>query len=484
MLRREKIELSIERRVISNLIMSTPLIAFCKSAGDPSLFESSLGRIVATWCYDYYDHTSAAPGYAITDLYRQKVSELPTADADMVFAFLSTCSDEWAPDNVELSKAMALKYFQERSLVRLYEKLGRAIQGKDISRGYTEIAQFTKPDAHKSEGVSLFKDAGEIANAFDNTEEELFRMPGPLGAIMGPIIREDFIALVGPPKCGKTWWLMNFATVAALSGLKVLFISLEMSKVQMIRRFWQMLTGTTRYGEEVDWPTFTFDESGKARVVVGKHTPPMVDTRISSIEAMQSTFRKMSRRGQLELRNYSLGNLSINGLKSELKNLDVYENFIPDVICLDYADGMDHGPGAVERDRLNNTWKALRNVASEIKGAVITVSHSGRDTVGGEKDVKAKNVTDDIRKVNHVTKLGNINQTVEEKKMGIVRIDFDTLRDGAPVNDAVVCTSCLAIGRPYLEIEFLSQVDLGQEEAYAFDEEQPRRPTKRSQYRR
>ena len=31
----------------------------------------------------------------------------------------------------------------------------------------------------------------------------------------------------------------------------------------------------------------------------------MVDTRISSIEAMQSTFRKMSRRGQLELRNYS-----------------------------------------------------------------------------------------------------------------------------------------------------------------------------------
>ena len=52
------------------------------------------------------------------------------------------------------------------------------------------------------------------------------------------------------------------------------------------------------------------------------------------------------------------------------------------------------------------------------------------------------------------------------------------------MNDAVVCTSCLAIGRPYLEIEFLSQVDLGQEEAYAFDEEQPRRPTKKSQYRR
>ena len=456
MLRREKIELSIERRVISNLIMSTPLIAFCKSAGDPSLFESSLGRIVATWCYDYYDHTSAAPGYAITDLYRQKVSELPEADADMVFAFLSTCSDEWAPDNVELSKEMALKYFQGRSLVRLSEKLGRAIQGGDISRGYTEIAQFTKPDAHKSEGVSMFKDAGEIANAFDNAEEELFRMPGPLGAIMGPIIREDFIAIVGPPKCGKTWWLMNFATVAALSGLKVLFISLEMSKVQMIRRFWQMLTGTTRYGEEVDWPTFAFDELAssccgwKAYTSDGDHH--------NSIEEA-STFRKMID-GQLELRNYSLGNLSINGLKSELKNLDVYENFIPDVICLDYADGMDHGPGAVERDRINNTWKALRNVASEIKGAVITVSHSGRDTVGGEKDVKAKNVTDDIRKVNHVTKLGNINQTVEEKKMGIVRIDFDTLRDGAPVNDAVVCTSCLAIGRPYLEIEFIT-MDLG-----------------------
>ena len=126
--------------------------------------------IVATWCYDYYDHTSAAYAFRFV---QAEGAELPEADANMVFAFLSACSDEWAPDNVELSKDMALKYFQERSLVRLYEKLGRVIQGKDISRGYTEIAQFTKPDAHKSEGVSMFKDAGEIANAFDNAEEEL-----------------------------------------------------------------------------------------------------------------------------------------------------------------------------------------------------------------------------------------------------------------------------------------------------------------------
>ena len=79
MLHREKVEMSVERRVLSNLIMSTPLLAKCFKAGDPSMFESTMSRIVATWVWEFFSRTGDAPGQAITDIYRQRASELKEA---------------------------------------------------------------------------------------------------------------------------------------------------------------------------------------------------------------------------------------------------------------------------------------------------------------------------------------------------------------------------------------------------------------------
>lgn len=464
MLRREKIEISIERRVLSNLIMSTPLLGKCYKVGDPRLFESSLTRIVATWVWEFYDRKGVAPGPAISDIFRQKASTLQPSDKDMVGAFLSACSDEWLPTNVSLAEDMAVKYFQDRSLALLVEKLQRAVQSGDTSGGFHAVAEFTKPDVRQADVVDIFKDAQAVSSAFENDEEEIFTMPGVLGSVIGPFIQEDFIAFIGPPKSGKTWWLMAIAVQAALQGRSVLFVSLEMSKKQMVRRFWQMLTGTTRYGEEVPWPVFEYDSEGVAHVRDGSHTPPRVDASVEGVERAQQALRSVSRHGRLELRNYATGTLSVRGLEAELKDMEVYEGFTPEVICVDYADIMDLGPGSDEREKINRCWKSLRGLASTRKCMVATVSQTGRATVSGEQDAAEGQISEDIRKVAHVTKMITINHTPKEKKRGICRIACNTTRDGAPVNDSVVCTSCLSIGRPYLECELLSRVDLGSDE--------------------
>ncbi len=180
MLRREKVELSVERRVLSNLIMSTSLVAKCRKAGDPSLFESSLSRIVATWVWEFFDRFGEAPGTAISDIYQQKATDLKDADAEMVKEYLDTCSDEWIPTNVALATDSAIKYFQQRSLALLVEKLQRAVASGDTSGGMHAIADFTKPDVRQSQVVNMFKDAATISNAFENDEEEIFSMPGVL----------------------------------------------------------------------------------------------------------------------------------------------------------------------------------------------------------------------------------------------------------------------------------------------------------------
>lgn len=467
MLRREKIEINEERKVLSNLIMSTSLLAKCRSMLDPTLFESNMGKIVSTWVVEFFDRYNEAPQTAIGDIYERKAADLQDADAEMVRAYLDTCSNEWMPTNLGLATENAIEYFQGRALVSLVEKLQRAIASKNIKGGLHAISDFTKPEVQQAQIVDLFKDSSTISAAFDNADEEIFTMPGVLGSVIGPFIVEDFIAIIGPPKSGKTWWLMTIAWQASLKGKRVLYVSLEMSERQVVRRFWQMFTGTSRYGEEVPWPMFERDEeSGTAKIVDYVWNPPRVDTRIEAIEKVQRDMRQTSRGGRLELRTFATGTLSVKGLEATLKDMEVYEGFVPDVICVDYADIMDLGPGSDEREKINRTWKALRGLASTRKCMVATVSQTGRATVGGEQDAAESQISEDIRKVAHVTKMMTINHTPAEKKRGITRFACNTTRDGAPVQDSVVCTSCLAIGRPYLDCELLSRVDMSQEEQW------------------
>lgn len=482
MLQREKIDLSPERRVLSNLIMSTRLLARCRHVGDPSMFESTMSRAVATWVWDFYDRTGEAPGKAISDIYRQRARELRDADAELVFAYLETCSDEWLPTNDSLAEEMAVGYFQGRSLSILNDRLTSALRAGDTSGAFHAVAEFTKPGVRVKESVSILRDSGEIAGAFEGDGEEIFKLPGELGRVIGPFIEEDFAAFIAPPKRGKTWWLMATAVQATLQGHKVLFVSLEMSKRQMTRRFWQMLTGTSRYGEEAPWPIFESQGDG-FRISDGKAKTRRVDASPESIQAVQEKLRRVSHGGRLELRNFPTGSLSVRGLEQELKDLEVYENFCPDVIVVDYADIMDLGSGDSERDKLNRCWKSLRGLASSRKCVVVTASQTGRETVGGEKDAKEKNVAEDIRKLAHVTKMITINQTEQEQARGIYRISCNTTRDGAVIHDQVVCTYCLAIGRPFLECQLLSRVDMSGEVEYRDGEEPQERPSRNSRGR-
>ena len=329
--------------------------------------------------------------------------------------------------------------------------------------------------------MNLFRDASIIANAFENDEEEIFTMPGVLGSVIGPFIQEDFVAVIGPPKSGKTWWLMTIAVQAALQGKHVLYVSLEMSEKQVVRRFWQMLTGSSRYGEELHYPVMVYDDEGNAQLADVSEPSHRVDASLEGIEKAQRAFRKITRNDKFELRTFPTGTLSVKGLEAELKDMEVYSGWAPEVICVDYADIMDLGPGSDEREKINRCWKALRGLASTRKCMVATVSQTGRATVGGEQDAAENQVSEDIRKVAHVTKMITINHTPAEKKRGITRLACNTTRDGAPVQDSVVCTTCLAIGRPYMECELLSRVDMSQEEQWdGSEDDENNMPAKRS----
>ena len=455
------VDVSEEKRVLSHMITSTPLLARLKGIAEPQLFESSYARVVAGWIWEYYELTSVAPERGMQDIYQRKLVDLDEDLRDLIATFLTNLSQEWeraTPNNVDFSFEEDLHYFKVQSLKKLKDGVISAINDGDTARGEQLVGEYQRPEKHLGQAINILKDSKVIHRAFTNTDEAVLELGGPVGKLIGPLCREDFIAFQAPPKRGKTWWLEWLAWRTMLAGKKSIFFSFEMSQDQMVRRFWQMITGCSRFGE--DAPITRFEPHGDKYELVTyeKESTNAVITDLGVIQREQNKIWITSRGGELRLENYPMHSMSVPELNTRLRNLTLYDNYTPDMVVADYADIMKH-TGQDPRDKLNNTWMGLRGMASSLKCVVATASQSsGRDSLLGKKDADESNIAEDYRKLAHVTKLVNINQNQDERKRGIYRLSSNTQREGECLDDTVLCTSRLAIGRPLLDAHFMNEI--------------------------
>lgn len=454
----EKVDISVESRILGNLITSGDLLGKVRGIVDPTLFESPISRIVGQWVIDYYDRMQDAPGKAVVDIYIARRSELNEADSGLVYAFLKNCSASWKPSNVKYAEDMASKFFQQRSLERLIDNLKNKAGTGNIDGAQRLIAEYVKPELVHSRSIDLLHNAAAIQHAFQNEDEELFGLRGNMNALVGgPLCRGDLVAFLAPPKSGKTWWMIDTAIVAMTRGQKVLFVSLEMSEEQVIRRFWQSLSGCSRFGEKA--PGSQFQENGqKVDLVLGERSTKRVELDTPSIEAIQKTYLSVSS-GDLKIRCYPPRTLTLQKLQSELKLIEVFENYVPDVIVIDYADIMALPQGRERRLQLDDLWLGLRNINLERNNLIVTASQTGRETVGGKRDADESNIAEAVSKINHVTRMITINRSKRDKRMGIYRMSCQTMRDGKECFEQLVVCNCLEIGRPWMGDCFMSQVN-------------------------
>lgn len=460
----ERVDISVESRILGNLITSGELLGKVRQIIDPTLFESPISRIVGQWVLDYFDRLHDAPGKAITDVFIARRAELNEADAGLVKSFLQNCSVTWKPTNVAFAEGMATKFFQERSLDRLIENLKAKASGGNIDGAQRLIAEYVRPELVHSRSIDLLHcKPGIIQNAYQNEDEELFGLRGGLDRLVGgPLCRGELVAFLAPPKSGKTWWMVDTAITAMTRGKKVLFVSLEMTEDQMIRRFWQSLSGCSRWGENS--PGSQFVQNGnKWDLVQGERTTKRVDLEPKSIEEIQKVYNNLG--GELKFRCYPTGTLTLQKLQSELKLLEVFEGFVPDVIVLDYADIMALPPGKEKRHQLDALWMGLKGITNERNILIVTASQTNRETVGGKRDADETNIAEAASKINHVNRMITINRSPRDKRMGIYRMSCQTMRDGRECYEQLVVLNCLEIGRPWMGDKFMSEVNFPRDNA-------------------
>jgi len=135
---------------------------------------------------------------------------------------------------------------------------------------------------------------------------------------------------------------------------------------------------------------------------------------------------------------------------NKLDNLEHYDDFVPDVIITDYADITRSENRGEKRHQIDEIWLGHRFISQERNCLVLTASHSNKATF--DRDIRQGDLSEDYRKLNHVTWAGALNQNEEENEQGIMRLSVlaDRYQRFNGMNEAKVL-QCLDIGQVCLD---------------------------------
>lgn len=448
----KKISADQERRFIINLITDD---RFCREISplvDKRFFTSVYTREISIWCMEYYQQFSCAPRKDIQSIFNSKKQNMvDEASVEIIRKFLSSISNEYVEsniNNVEYEIKNAVKWLKIRSLELLKKSIIDSIEDNEPTKGEVALADYKRIEKALGQGASILHDTQKIIDAFMDTDEVMFTFPGALGVVAGKMCRGDFISFLAPMKRGKTWYLWYVAETALHYQHKVVFFTLEMTEKQIIQRSWRSLVGQPKEKGIVQIPYFE-KEADKYTVESKEEEREGLDT--SKIEYLQKKLKRKFRKGDVRIISLPTKSASVSDLKMHLDNMEYYENFIPDVVVVDYADILipEKTFKGEYRHQLDNIWSGLRRLAQEKNCLVVTASQTEKSTF--KKDVDKGSAAEDVRKIAHITCGLALNQTEKEKEKGIMRIAQVAVREDRQSFQQAIVLQCLDIGRPCID---------------------------------
>lgn len=454
---RKKIDVNIEKDILIGIITNDRFITELQKMLLPENFKTLYAKKIVMWCSEYFKKYKKAPRKDIQSIFNSYVKKQQNIDEtqiELIEEFLSGLSDFYVEENFNLQYALdkAEIYFRTQQLELHRDNITALLMQNKIDEAEKEIATFKRTGRPSTEGIDILKD--NINKYLNEEYEKLFTLPGDLGKLVGDFCREDFVAVAGPAKRGKTFWLIFFALEAYYNNLKILYYDFESGRSKMLYRFCEYICACSKNKNIIKWPSFDENNLIQSKTVrKEKLTGKIINKKRKQLEQLMDN-------GSLRMINKPQLSTNVNDIRITLDNFEYYHNFIPDVIIVDYADILapeKYYESGEERHRINRTWSALRSLAQERHCLVITATHTNKLTF--KKDIEQGDMSEDTRKMSHITHGLALNQTTENKKQSVMRIGTVALRDEAFfIDEEVVVLQCLEISQPYIDSRFKKKV--------------------------
>ena len=462
------IDNTIEHQITTAMIISNRFASEVNAVFNPEYIRNTFSRIICVWCTDYFNKYKEAPGLHIKDIYMvEKDSGMAKADAELIGDFLKKLSDQYSEGqgvNADYIRDRAFEYFRKRELEIRIEQAQKFLLVGKVEEAGEAFAKYKKI-AYQTSGWFNPFDHKEMLEVFIDNDEGVFRYPGALGRVVGPIERDWFVAILAPFKKGKSFFLQETAVCAVFQGLRVIFISLEMKKKNLKERFYKRLTAFgSRTGEDVFLiPVFDCEHNqdgsctnpkrtNKLPLVDGDGIIPSYDVNnlyrvctycrehmipdyrmtiwYETVEAPQFSLKDVRHHldgtliqygDMIRFISYPRFLAGIDDIRRDLQILEQHEGFIPDIIIIDYADILKMGKGE-KRNEIDDVWKRLASMAAERHCIVFTASQGTRGSIY-KSDMSQDDLAEWIGKLGHVDIFMGLNQSPKEKENKIIRVN-------------------------------------------------------------
>lgn len=249
----------------------------------------------------------------------------------------------------------------------------------------------------------------------------------------------------------NSMFLLDVAWRAMVQKRRTAFFAIgDMSERQVMRRLLVRAAGKPFTPRVVKKPvSIKREESGEIKV---EYDEVSFDEPLSWHQAVKAC-EKITRGRTipyLKLSCHPNSAIGMDGVRGILADW-AREGWVADVVVIDYADNLDPPPGSGDpRNAVNMIWKQMRRASQELHCCLVTASQTDAESYAAQTITK-KNFSENKLKNAHTTGVVGINQTDDEKKQGIYRLNWVVRREEefSEYRCAAVA-GCLALVRPVM----------------------------------
>ena len=502
----------IERQIVKDLIVSKKAIEVFLANGETKLLVSPIAQTLAKWCVKYYKKYKQAPKDKIEIIFAEKLTGSDSDTIADISEILNSLSDEYEKDS-EFSQAdidRIVTYCRKRKIEEAIEQLQNLAENNRFDDAEKVITDFrVKVDDDDSQILKVTKANSypfeKWQECYTSNSENVIHYPKALGEFWNDqLVRGGFVALLAPEKRGKSFLMLDMAMRGVATGSTVVFFQAgDMTEAQQMARVgtyithsstrkknrgeilvpcvdcWQSQKGDCEVSEIInenslqlpyDSPKLVKYEDLESGVYDNPSYTPCNDClkainvpylkKLPSIpplteKGVSKAFTEWQKKvkGDFYLCTYSNDSLTIHEINARLDELKQEEGVSPDVVIIDYADILAPEPNSKNidfRNQQNQIWKKMRALSQDRKCLVVTATQAAKSSYGKET-LELTDFSEDKRKFAHVTAMYSMNQTMEEKKIGILRLSELVVRDdNFNADKQVKIMQCLSRGRPVI----------------------------------
>lgn len=348
---------------------------------DVGYFDGALTKLLIGHIKRYVESHNVVPDYETIE-WIVKEKEPDGIERERMLGLVGLIKKSEVRD-ISYVQKYALDFCKKQALKKgLMEATGKWESGDydNISKIINDALRVGEP---RNIGHDYIKDV-------EKRMQRQFRTPVPSmkgvdAKIGGGLAGGELGVLLSPTGGGKSMFLVKFACTALEFGKKVVYYTFELNENVIGNRFDACLNAVM-LRDVLDYPE-------------------VIKEKLSTIQ---------NNGGGLIIKEFPTGSASINTLRAHLKSLE-RDNFIPDILFIDYADIMKPtSTFAEKRFALTSVYEALRGMSMEMNIPIWTASQASREAINSNRfDLKV--ISESLGKAQTADIILGVGRTDEDK---------------------------------------------------------------------